>query len=89
MCYTLSMSETQPIWFDWARTLQHWGINQGVASLLEGFGSLSILLAQLLYLSQPLLAGAVNSDSVQALAQVLENPLERRQFASILRGTHP
>lgn len=83
------MSETQPIWFRWARTLQQWGINRGVASLLEEAGSLNILLAQLLYLSQPLLIGAVAPNSILALAQALENPADRRKFISVLREDHP
>lgn len=83
------MSEYQPIWIRWARTLQQWGINQGVASLLEGAGSLSVLLAQVLYLSQPLLVGAVAPGSMNAITQVLENPLDRQEFISILREDHP
>ena len=79
------MSENQPIWINWARTLQHWGINKGVASLLEAAGSLSVLLAQLLYLSQPLLSGAVSPRSLDAFARVLENPVDRQEFVAVLR----
>jgi len=79
------MSENQSIWINWARTLQHWGINKGVASLLEAAGSLSVMMAQLLYLSQPLLLGAVSPRSLDAFARVLEDPVERREFVVILR----
>lgn len=84
------MSENQPIWLDWARALQHWGINNGAASILEAGGSLCVLIAQLLYLSQPLLSGAVSSGSLDAFAQVLENPADRQEFISLLReGSTP
>ncbi|HSB67256.1 MAG TPA: hypothetical protein VLD65_11815 [Anaerolineales bacterium] len=79
------MSENRPIWINWARTLQHWGINKGVASLLDSAGSLSVILAQLLYLSQPLLSGAVSHRSLDVFARTLENPTEREEFVLVLR----
>jgi hypothetical protein len=85
LCYTLIMVENQHIWSSWACTLQRWGVKAGVATLLESAGSLTVLFAQVLYLSQPLLSGAVSSHSLQALAQVLENPIDRREFVSFLR----
>jgi hypothetical protein len=85
LCYTLTMDENQHIWISWARTLQRWGIIEGVASFLETAGSLSVLFAQILYLSQPMLSGAVSSRSLRAFAQVLENPADRREFVSFLR----
>jgi hypothetical protein len=79
------MNENQHIWSSWASTLQRWGIKDGVASLLESAGSLTVLFAQVLYLSQPLLSSAVSSRSLYAFAQVLENPNDRREFVSFLR----
>jgi hypothetical protein len=79
------MSENQSIWNNWARTLERWGMKEGVAYLLEAVGSLSVLFAQALYLSQPLLSGAVSSRSLHAIAEVLENPVDRREFVSFLR----
>jgi hypothetical protein len=79
------MDENQHIWIRWARTLQRWGIKDGVASLLETTGSLPVLFAQILYISQPLLSGAVPSRSLDELAQILENPVNRREFISFLR----
>ena len=58
-----------------------------VASLLEITGSLGVLLAQIVYLSQPLLSGAISSSSLLAFAQVLENPDDRREFITFLRET--
>jgi hypothetical protein len=81
------MSENQPIWMSWGRALKHWGINETVASLLEGASSLTVLLAQLVYLSQPLLSGIVSPNKLNAFAQVLENPIDRQTFVSYLRET--
>ncbi len=79
------MSENQPTWFIWARTLQQWGIDKGVASVLEAVGSLGILLAQLLYVSQPILSGVVSPHSIGSLAGMLESSAERQEFIMILR----
>jgi len=85
LCYTLIMNENQPIWINWSRVLHRWGISEGVASVLEGAGSFSLLAAQVLYLSQPLLSGVISARSLQAFAQMLENPTEKRAFVSFLR----
>ena len=65
--------------------MHQWGISDGLASILEGIGSFSLLAAQLIYLSQPLLTGLVSNDSLQALAQVLENPVKKKEFVALLR----
>jgi len=79
------MDENQHIWSSWAVKLQRWGIKDGVASLLETAGSLTVLFAQILYLSQPFLSGSISSRSLYAFAQILENPIDRREFVSFLR----
>lgn len=79
------MVENQHIWSSWARTLQRWGIKDGIATFLESAGSLTVLFAQILYISQPLLSGAVPSHSLHAFAQILENPITRQDFVSFLR----
>jgi hypothetical protein len=79
------MSENQPIWMSWASALKRWGMNETVASLLEGADPLSVLFAQVVYLSEPLLSGVASQYALRALAQVLENPVDRRAFASFLR----
>ncbi len=81
------MSENQQNWTDWARTLQRWGIKDGIASLLETTGSLGILLAQIVYLTQPILSGTLFSGSLLAFARVLEDPDDRREFITFLRET--
>jgi len=74
-----------PFWLSWAHFLQHWGIDQVVADLLEVTGPLSIFLAQGLYLSQPFLASFLPEDQLQALAGLCENQPERHSFATFLR----
>ncbi len=79
------MSEDQQNWIAWARTLQRWGVRETAASLLDSVGSLGTLLAQIIYISQPLLSGTISSRSLHAFAQVLENPADRQEFISFLR----
>lgn len=79
------MDDNQPIWRGWSQLLHHWGISLGVASVLDGIGSLSLLAAQLVYLSQPLLSSLVTASSLQALAQLLENPDKKKEFVALLR----
>lgn len=79
------MSQNQPIDLSWAHALKRWGINEIVASILEGAGSLSMLFAQVVYLSQPLLTGVISKQTLMEFAQVLENPTERQRFVSYLR----
>ena len=85
MCYTLNMGENRQIWASWARTLHQWGVNDLVAFILESAGTLNVMLAQVMYISQPLLSGAVASGSLQRFAQVLENPAMRMEFVSFLK----
>jgi len=79
------MNEYLPAWMRWSRVLHQWGVSDGVAAVLENIGSLSLLAAQVLYLSQPLLGSVVSVNSLQAMAEVLENPAKKQAFASFLR----
>jgi hypothetical protein len=79
------MSENQPIWMSWGSALKRWGLSETAALLLEGAGSLSILFAQVVYLSEPLISGMASQDTLRALTQVLENPVDRKSFVSFLR----
>lgn len=81
------MDENQPLWARWSRILHRWGVSDGVASILEGAGSLSLLAAQVVYLSQPLLTGFVSGHSLKALAQLLEDPAKKQAFVILLRET--
>ncbi len=79
------MGDNQQIWANWARTLHRWGVDGISIFLLETAGGLSELMAQAIYLSQPLLAGAVEPTTLQKVALMLENPSERKEFVSCLR----
>jgi hypothetical protein len=79
------MSENQYTWRHWRSTLQHLGINEIVALLLEGAGSMNVLIAQVVYLSQPLLSGLISPHALSAFAQMIENPTDRQKFISYLR----
>ena len=85
MCYTYFMVETPLIWREWARNLQRWRMEQGTAVLLEAAGPLTSLLAQVVYLSQPLLGRLVSPESMVALATMLEEPAQTKAFAEFLR----
>lgn len=79
------MNVNEPLWANWSRVLRHWGVSDNVAAVLEGSGSLSLLAAQLLYLSQPLFSGVMSTQALKALAQVLEDPAQKQAFVSFLR----
>jgi hypothetical protein len=79
------MQTDQHIWQGWARTLQQWGVNDWMASLLEAIGPLSVLGANMVYLSQPVLHNIFPDDHLVALAQMLEDPIQTEAFANILR----
>jgi hypothetical protein len=85
LCYTYFMVETPQIWRDWARNLHRWGMEQGAAALLEAAGPLTTLLAQVVYLGQPVLGRLVSPASMAALAAMLEEPAQTKAFAEFLR----
>ncbi|MDD5369315.1 MAG: hypothetical protein PHQ40_09525 [Anaerolineaceae bacterium] len=72
-------------WPVWARFLQRNGLANLAADLSEIAGPLAILGAQALYLGQPLFGRKAAGESLQALAQLLEDPTELTQFARFLR----
>ena len=77
--------QERSFWLSWAHILQRWGLREPVAALLEAGGPLSLLLAQIVYLGQPLLSGSSSAGAWQALAEMLEDPLQTRSFAAFLR----
>jgi hypothetical protein len=82
------MDEDQHIWRSWANFLQHWGVGQWAASLLEVVGPLSVLGAQVVYLGTPLLKNAVPVAQLDALARMLEDSSHTQAFVSCLREAH-
>jgi hypothetical protein len=62
-----------------------WGLEDLAAAALEATGPLHLAAAQLLYLGQPLLAGLVPADRLDALARWLEDPEAASALAGRLR----
>ncbi|OGO40630.1 MAG: hypothetical protein A2Z49_06435 [Chloroflexi bacterium RBG_19FT_COMBO_56_12] len=85
MCYTYFMVENPHIWHTWARNLHRWGVEEGAATLLDAAGPLTMLLAQFVYISQPLLGRLVSPESMDALTNMLEEPAQTKAFVEILR----
>jgi len=79
------MIPDHPFWEVWIKTLRQWGMQSLVASVLEAAGPLTMLGAQMIYLSQPVLNGIMPGRQVDALATLLEDPVETRQFIVFLR----
>jgi hypothetical protein len=79
------MSADHPLWEIWTKTLRRWGVQTLAASLLEAAGPLTTLGAQLVYLGQPVLSNVWPRGHLDALANMLDNPVETRQFIVFLR----
>lgn len=85
LCYTLSMNNDLHIRHTWAQSLYRWGINDIIASLLEAAGPLTILVAQVIYIGQPLIAYDRLSKSLTVLAEMLEKSEDTQAFIGLLR----
>ena len=86
------MIKDRHIWEAWARALHRWGLEDGVAALLEAAGPFSMLGAQLIYVGQPLISGAIPGEHVQALIRILEDAEDRQDFVTLLKevpGSEP
>ena len=79
------MAENPHIWHVWAKNLHRWGMEDGAATLLDAAGPLTMLLAQFVYVSQPLLGRLVSPESIEALADMLEEPSQTKAFVETLR----
>lgn len=80
-----SMNVDPQIWQIWAKNLHRWGVGDWVASFLEASGPLTLVGAQALYLSQPLLGLFLPEVHLKALANLLEEPTQSESFAALLR----
>lgn len=79
------MSSDRQIWQLWACNLHRWGLAEWIASLLEAAGPLNLIVAQLVYLAQPLAYNALPEDHWQALTEMLEDKNKAQNFAALLR----
>jgi len=80
------MNSDNSIWLDWERNLRKWGIAGGAVVALEAAGSLTVILAQLVYLSQPFVHPFLSDQHMDALARMLEDPCQTQAFTDLLRG---
>ena len=55
------------------------------ATLIESFGSLTALMAQFVYIGQPMLQGWVSNERLTGLAQLLEDEQQSADLAARLR----
>lgn len=80
ICYTLFM-QSRPDWSYWAETLRRLKLDGLASWLLEAGAPLTVLGAQMLYLSQPFLGGK----RWNSFAHMLEEDDEAQAFARYLR----
>jgi len=73
----------------WRERLQRSGMQHLAATLLEASGPLNLAAAQMVYISQPLLRGLLSGEQLNALAQMLEEPVETAAFVAGLQETKP
>ena len=66
--------------------MHSWGLNNWAASFLEAAGPLTTIGAQLIYISQPVLGTFIPQRDLEALAEMLEEPEQRRGFTRFLLG---
>ncbi len=83
------MEAEQQIWQAWVNTLRRHGLGSVVAFLLEAGGPLNMIVAQLVYLGQPLLGSSNHSGQFQALAHLLEDAEQTQFFVTYLREGTP
>ena len=73
------------IWRIWANFLQQWGIDDWAVTFLESAGLLTIIGAQIIYLSQPLLRNTFPEGHLNAMASLLEDEKKSQAFVTYLR----
>ena len=79
------MNSDQHIWRLWAKSFHRWGVQDGIAALLDAAGPLTLIGAQIVYIGQPALKFIFPEQHVLALAEMLEDSDSKRAFISMLR----
>lgn len=79
------MQKDRSFWPEWAHFLQHWGLTELAAAMLDAAGPLRVFLAQGLYAGRPFLGRSVPDDRLMALASLFEDQDESRSFAAFIR----
>lgn len=85
LCYTVNMDSNRHIWRMWANKLQKWGLANWTASFIEAAGPLTLIAAQLVYITQPFISKALPEEHWQALTELLEDSGKTHHFAAYLR----
>jgi hypothetical protein len=73
----------------WVQTLYKLRLQNFFATVLEALGPVSILGAQLIYLSQPILSPFISPEQSRDFAKILEDPTETAGFVKALRSYQP
>ena len=79
------MDSSRAYWPIWTDFLRRQGLTELAAWFLEASGPLNVLGAQLLYLGQPFVPASANQ-GLRALADLLEQEEEARNFIALLKG---
>jgi hypothetical protein len=79
------MNADRHIWQVWEGALRRWEVKDLVISFLESAGPLSLVIAQFIYIGQPLLASLFPKINPGALASMLEDDRLRQAFMDLLR----
>lgn len=73
----------------WIESLYKLGLQNLTATFLEALGPMSLLGAQLVYLSQPILSSFIPKEQSRDFAKILEDPSETEIFIEALRNYEP
>lgn len=79
------MPSERSFWPEWARFLHQWGVSELAVALLEVTGPVHLILANLVYVGQPVFSLWIAGERVQALASLFEDQNESKSFAAFLR----
>ncbi len=74
--------QSNTAWSQWVESLKRLKLDGLALWLLEAGAPLTILGAQVMYMTQPFIGG----DGSKAIARMLENDEETQAFANLLRG---
>jgi hypothetical protein len=76
---------TRSSWPEWAEFLRSHGLESMASWVLEAFGPLAVVGAQILHAGSPLINLPSSNKQVESLTSLLEDPAETRAFAAYLR----
>lgn len=82
------MREIPNVWHKWADNLHRLGVEEGAAVLLDLAGPLTLLIAQVIYVGQPLFGRLISTDSLSELTTMLEEPSQTKAFIAFLREAY-